>query len=138
MYAMQYHHAIHPSHLQHCQTCFRCNTKLETNGNHPSALNSAATQQQNITVSRIHASNRWMYNTEVLLPLAGTFLNGERLGKHERKRLCYNDSVISLGLSPLRFKLVGEHFSKLYFACNKPVAYCLPMPADRTTCDLPY
>lgn len=45
--------------------------------------------------------------------LAGTFLDGDRLGKHEHRQLQFNDSVISFGVSPLKFKLIGEHPSKL-------------------------
>lgn len=61
--------------------------------------------------------------------LAGTFLDGERLGKHEHRQLQFNDNVISFGVSPLKFKLIGEHPSEL---CHGPqldlirsVAQCL-------------
>lgn len=47
--------------------------------------------------------------------LAGTFLDGERLGKHEHRQLRFNDSVISFGVSPLKFRLIGEHPSELCY-----------------------
>ena len=37
----------------------------------------------------------------------GTFLDGERLGKGDRRQLKFDDSVITLGLSPLKFKIIG-------------------------------
>lgn len=56
--------------------------------------------------------------------LAGTFLDGERLGKHEHRQLQFNDSVISFGVSPLKFKLIGELPSEL---CFGPVMQCLTL-----------
>ena len=55
----------------------------------------------------------WVCQKDNVALHAGTFLDGERLGKKARRQLHLNDNVISFGMSPFRFKLIGEHSGKL-------------------------
>lgn len=48
------------------------------------------------------------YCVHICLLCAGTFVDGQRLSKRERRHLLFNDSTISFGLSPLQFKIIGD------------------------------